>query len=420
MVDCLTMVFVLRCFADKNHVSLKLSLVNVPVLNFLLRSKIFQSEDGQLRAAHLILDYEPLSRVFQDVGQAIRAGSSKLARIDVSKPGFLARKDLPPVVLPLPPARQQLDGLSEEPLPSPQSLNAEIDRIRFEEEAGVVERPVELSDSKVECEGHSSTLQVRLPVVRPDTSSEEEGMDLKPRTSLRGLMAERSKGGSTSGEPSKNKAASNLPHPPFHPPTNPGLKVDPNLKKKRPVEVTQHVFVAEECIKRAHEDTKAEVHLRLEAERQLGTLRQERANLYGKLKKVEKARLSAQTGLKTVERQAEDQRQQLHVTEINLATEKQRVIDLMAREAAKAAVEASYERGLQDMEKRLTEEVAVVCRDYCTETWGVAMDRVGVPVDSKLRRAESVFFQWRYKKFQTLSPFLLSKPLLLVPRFQWG
>ena len=84
-------------FADKEHVSPKFSLVNVPGLNYLLRSKIFVSEDGQLRAAHLILDYEPLSRIFQDAGQALRVGSSRLARIDVSEPGFLAQIDLSPV-----------------------------------------------------------------------------------------------------------------------------------------------------------------------------------------------------------------------------------------------------------------------------------------------------------------------------------
>ena len=84
-------------FADKEHVSPKFSLVNIPELNYLLRSEIFVNEDGQLRAAHLILDYEPLSRIFQDAGQALRVGSSRLARIDVSEPGFLARRDLSPV-----------------------------------------------------------------------------------------------------------------------------------------------------------------------------------------------------------------------------------------------------------------------------------------------------------------------------------
>ena len=55
-------------FADKRRIAPRLSLVNVPGLNKLLRSKIFISENGQLRAVHLILDYEPLSRAFQDVG----------------------------------------------------------------------------------------------------------------------------------------------------------------------------------------------------------------------------------------------------------------------------------------------------------------------------------------------------------------
>ena len=49
----------------------------------------------------------------------------------------------------------------------------------------------------------------------------------------------------------------------------------------------------------------------------------------------------------------------------------------MAREAVEAVVAASYECGVQDTEACLAEEVAAVCRDYCTESWGVAMDRAG-------------------------------------------
>ena len=96
------MIFFSDVSADKNHVVLRINFTNVQALNYLLRSEIFVSEDGQLRAAHLILDYEPLSHIFQDIGQAIRARSSRLARIDVSKPIFLARRDLPPAALPLP------------------------------------------------------------------------------------------------------------------------------------------------------------------------------------------------------------------------------------------------------------------------------------------------------------------------------
>ena len=59
-------------FADKERTTPRLSLVNVPALNFLLRSEIFVSADRKLRAAPLILDYEPLSRALVDASQAIR------------------------------------------------------------------------------------------------------------------------------------------------------------------------------------------------------------------------------------------------------------------------------------------------------------------------------------------------------------
>ena len=72
----LTMISSSDIFADKSHVVPRLSLVNVPAFNKLLRSEIFISEDGQLRAVHLILDYEPLLRTFQDASQAIRADDS--------------------------------------------------------------------------------------------------------------------------------------------------------------------------------------------------------------------------------------------------------------------------------------------------------------------------------------------------------
>ena len=55
------------------------------------------NDDGQFRAAHLILDYEPLSRTFLDVGNSIRANDYRLVHIDVSWPGFLAPHDLSPV-----------------------------------------------------------------------------------------------------------------------------------------------------------------------------------------------------------------------------------------------------------------------------------------------------------------------------------
>ena len=97
----LTMISSSDNFADKRYIAPKINLVNVLGLNKLLRSEVFISEDRQLRAVHLILDNEPLSRIYQDAGQAIRASDPRIHRIDVSKPSFLAREDLPPVELPL-------------------------------------------------------------------------------------------------------------------------------------------------------------------------------------------------------------------------------------------------------------------------------------------------------------------------------
>ena len=88
--DFLTVLYFSARLADKNQVAPRLSFSNVAALNFLLRSEIFLSEDGQLRAIHLILEFDPISKIFQEVRHAIRAGDPRLARIDISRPNFLA------------------------------------------------------------------------------------------------------------------------------------------------------------------------------------------------------------------------------------------------------------------------------------------------------------------------------------------
>ena len=133
---------------DKSYPNPKLSLINVPALNYLLRSQIFVNDDGQLRAVHLILDFERISRSFLDVGNSIQADDHRLARIDVSRPGFLAPYDLPPVDHPIPqgipfavqplqqvPLREAIIG---EGATSSSSLEHEIDRFKFEEEEAIL------------------------------------------------------------------------------------------------------------------------------------------------------------------------------------------------------------------------------------------------------------------------------------------
>ena len=114
------------------------------------------NDDGQLRITHLILDYEKLSRTFLDVGNSIRANDYRLARIDISRPGFLAPHDLPPVNHPIPqgipfvaqPLQQMPLGhaIVEEGAAFSSSLEEEIDKFQFEEEAIVILEAEEEAD----------------------------------------------------------------------------------------------------------------------------------------------------------------------------------------------------------------------------------------------------------------------------------
>ena len=82
----------------------------------------------------------------------------------------------------------------------------------------------------------------------------------------------------------------------------------------------------------------------------------------------------------------------------------------MAREATEAAMNMSYEHGVLDTETRLAEEVAIICRDYVTESWGVAMDRAGVPTNSELRRVENIFYLEDIQEIPSMVP-LTEQPL---------
>ena len=129
-------------FANKRHIAPKLSLVNVAGLNKVLRSEVFVSEERQLRAIHLILDFKPLLENFQDVGHAIRAGDPLLARIDVLVLGFLAWEDLIPVKLPFYRSLCEVAILREETASSRLSLETKIKQFSLEGEVEEQEEPV--------------------------------------------------------------------------------------------------------------------------------------------------------------------------------------------------------------------------------------------------------------------------------------
>ena len=122
----LTMICSSAVFANKRHIVPRLSLVNIADLNIVLQSEVFVSEDRQLRAVHLSLDFEPISNNFQEVGHAIRAGDPRLCRIDLSIPGFLTQKDVVPAKLPTVIALPKAAALREETASSRLSHKEEI------------------------------------------------------------------------------------------------------------------------------------------------------------------------------------------------------------------------------------------------------------------------------------------------------
>ena len=162
--------------------------------------------------------------------------------------------------------------------------------------------------------------------------------------------------------------------------------------------------MAKNWLNDACSEARAAFDARSEVKVELGALKEKQSKLAEQLKEAVRARDSAEAGLKTTEKQVEDLRKQLHYTEINLATEKQLVTDLseefwkareavqLVKEAAETEKQAAYMLGVEETQARLTEELSAVCRDYCSISWGKALDATGVPMGSDLRRPESIYY----------------------------
>ena len=157
-------------------------------------------------------------------------------------------------------------------------------------------------------------------------------------------------------------------------------------------------------MKNARGETRVALDAQAEVEMELGALKEKHTKMAEQLKEAVRVRDSAEAGLKTTERQFEEVRKELHYSEINLATEKQMVTELreelrkaketaqLFKEAVEAEKQAAYALGVQGTQSRLTEEFSVVTRDYCDISWGKALDAVGIPSNSSLRRPESIYY----------------------------
>ena len=167
-----------------------------------------------------------------------------MARIDVSRLGFLTRHDLPPIDHPIPQgipfAAQPLQqvplwqAIVEEEATSSSSLEEEIDIFQFEEEAIVISEAEEGADEYL-------CIQTPAQIITyiGDSSDEEEAMAPKTGPSLKELMKNRNKAPSPKD---KNKSKPPINPPPPPPPQIPadlGLKPNPDLRKKRQIETAE-------------------------------------------------------------------------------------------------------------------------------------------------------------------------------------
>ena len=76
----------------------------------------------------------------------------------------------------------------------------------------------------------------------------------------------------------------------------------------------------------------------------------------------------------------------------------------VAQEAAKTAETAAYERGVLEMEARLTVEVTMVYRDNYAETYNQALNWARVLTYSDLRKAYQVYYPEDIKEDTTAPP----------------
>ena len=63
-----------------------------------------------------------------------------------------------------------------------------------------------------------------------------------------------------------------------------------------------------------------------------------------------------------------------------------------AKKAWDEAEQHGYDVGVAEIEDALSVEVLAMCRSYCAQTWGEALNRAGVEVSSVLRKPKNIFY----------------------------
>ena len=134
---------------EKNAVVPNFSLMNQASLDRILKAEVFVHTDGQLRAAHLILDYMPISNAFQAPKYVIKAKDPRLQRISVAIPGCLITGSVPEGTLATCPIPKGITRVTQPPQHTiEEGTSSHLALIKEEEEEE--EEVVEVSNSKDE------------------------------------------------------------------------------------------------------------------------------------------------------------------------------------------------------------------------------------------------------------------------------
>ena len=195
-------------FADKNTAIPNFGLVNQASLDKILKAEMFVHTDGQLRAAHLILDYVPISKVFQASKCMIKARDPLLQRISVAAPGFLISSPIPEGTL----ATGSIpEGIPKVAVPPQQATEVATSSHPTNTEE---EEVVEVSDSEDEFEIFNQALSPDISTFdlsHPFTPIlEEMGIQHKPKSSLLDLI-EFQPGKDAPGKAAQTKPPTPLP-----------------------------------------------------------------------------------------------------------------------------------------------------------------------------------------------------------------
>ena len=188
--------------------------------------------DGQLRAAHLILGYTPLSFPFQAPKYVIRARDPRLQRISVAYKGFVI-----PEGIPLP-----RDTPHTQPLfVATVSTGASSSQLAFREEE-VEEKEEEEEDNPkevVEVSDSSDNFEIFNQTIHSKEDLDQMGVQRKPQKNLMELIDNQPGksvlGRSTQSQipPPPTKSPPPAPHQPSHQPPQPTRAKVTDLKRRR-------------------------------------------------------------------------------------------------------------------------------------------------------------------------------------------